>query len=204
MHRLLDAGHRAAQIDFAGGVVQVVDRRVGAVIGAEHHLGLFRLVRGPAVGHRHRCQDHAFLVAQRDILADLDTFGKALRDIQGDRDRPQRAVGQAHILDDAIVIVFAQEPFQRVEAAIHQKLEVADLARQQIVAFEICGFDFQLLRGLEGHVELGDRSQVTKHGHVNTFGFQTSDGGRSLPVALRIDPAGAESLGAEVFFRAKA
>ena len=28
MHRLLDAGDRAAQIDLAGGVVQVVDRRM--------------------------------------------------------------------------------------------------------------------------------------------------------------------------------
>ena len=35
MRRRLDAGDRAAEIDLAGGVVQVVDRRVGVVVGAE-------------------------------------------------------------------------------------------------------------------------------------------------------------------------
>jgi hypothetical protein len=35
MHRLLDAGDRAAQIDLAGLVVQVVHRRMRQVVGAE-------------------------------------------------------------------------------------------------------------------------------------------------------------------------
>ena len=80
MHRLLDAGDRATQIDVASGIVQVVHRRVRLIVGSEDLCRLVRLVRGPAVGHGHGGQDHALLIAQRDIL---------LR-FQGLRRRPRR------------------------------------------------------------------------------------------------------------------
>jgi len=75
MHRLLDAGDRPAQINLARLVVQVVHRRMRAVICAKHLLGLFGFVRLPTVGDRHGAQDHALLVAQRNVLAQLDVIG---------------------------------------------------------------------------------------------------------------------------------
>jgi hypothetical protein len=50
MRRRLDAGDRPAEIDLARRVVQVVDRRMRVVVGAEDLLGLARLVRRPLVG----------------------------------------------------------------------------------------------------------------------------------------------------------
>jgi hypothetical protein len=61
VHGLLDAGDRAAEIDLARHVVQVVHRRMRQIIGAEDLLGLKRLVRHPFVGDRQDGKDHAFL-----------------------------------------------------------------------------------------------------------------------------------------------
>ncbi len=88
VNRLLDAGNRPAQIDVSGGVVQIIHRRVGAVIGTKDLFGLVRFVGCPAVGDGHDRKDHAFLIAQRNILTDLKPFGKFFRHIQVDRHRP--------------------------------------------------------------------------------------------------------------------
>ena len=164
VHRLLDAGDRAAQIDRAGLVVQVVDRRMGDVVGAEDLLGLARLVGRPFVGDRHDREDHALVVAQRDVLAGFDAFGEFLADVEGDRHRPERAVGEAHVLDHAVVVGLGQEPLQRVEAAVHQQLEVADLARGQIPGRQVPRLELQLLRAFGGDVEFGDRG-MQQQGH---------------------------------------
>ncbi len=161
---LLDAGNRATQIDLARLVVQVVDRRVGDVVGAEDALRLFRLVGNPLVGHRQDREDHAFRVAQRDVLARLHLGGEFLADVEVDGHRPERAVGQPHLRDDAVVIRLGHEALERVEPAVHQKLEVADLALGQIPGGEGAGLVLQLLRGIGGNIKLRDRSEIGK-GH---------------------------------------
>jgi hypothetical protein len=45
---------------------------VGEVVGAKDLFGLARLVGVQLVGDGHGGEDHAFLVAQRDVLADLE------------------------------------------------------------------------------------------------------------------------------------
>ncbi len=107
VHGLLDAGDRAAEIDLARGVVQVVHGRVRDVVGAEDLLGLARLVRRPAVGDGHGGEDHALLVAQGDVLPDLEALGELLGHVERDRHRPELAIRQAHVVDDAVVIGFA-------------------------------------------------------------------------------------------------
>ena len=160
MRRLLDAGDRAAQIDRACGIVQIVHRRMRQIVGAKDLLGLMRLVRDPFVGDRQDRQNDAFLIAQRDVLPRLDGVGEGLADIQVDRNRPDIAGGQVHVIHDRVVIGLGQEAFQRVEAAIHQQFKVADLARGQIPGRHVAGFDLQLLRRIGADIKFGDRGEV--------------------------------------------
>lgn len=132
MHRLLDAGDRTAQIDLAGRIVQVVHRRMRQIVGAKDLFGLIRLVRQPFVGDRQDRQNDALGIAQRDVLTGFDLVGKGLVHIQRDRHREQRAIGGAHVLDHAVIVGLAHEALQRVEAAVHQQLKVADLTLGQI------------------------------------------------------------------------
>ena len=119
---LLDASHRAAQIDVARGVVQIVHRRMRAVIRAKDFLCLAGLVWNPAVGDGHDRQNHAFLIAQRNVLPDLEPFGKLLGHIKVDRHRPQRPICQTHVFDNTVIVFFGQETLKRVEATVHQQL----------------------------------------------------------------------------------
>ena len=148
MHGLLDAGNRTAEVDLAGVVVQVVHRRMGIIVRAEHFFGLAGFVGHPIVGDGHGCKDHALLVAQRDVLPRFERSGEVLAHVQSDRHRPQAAIGKAHVLDDAVVILLGQKALERVEAAIHQQFEIANLTRCQIPADQIGRFDFQLLSAL--------------------------------------------------------
>ena len=160
---LLDADNGAAEVDLAGVVVQVVDSGVGVVVCAKDLLGLFCLVRLPAVGDGHGGEDHAFLVAQCDVLAQFQRCCEVFADVQRDWHRPERAVCKAHVVDNAVIVFLGQEAFERVEAAVHQKLQVTDLARGQVVADQVRCFDFELLGALVRDIELGDGSKVVLH-----------------------------------------
>ena len=160
MRGRLEPGDAAAQIDRPGDVVQVVHRRMGQIVGAVDRLGLARLVGGPLVGHRQDRQDHAFRVAQRDVLAVLDAARERLRHVQRDRHRPERAVRQAHPLDHAVVVLAPQEPRQRREAPVHQQLQVADLPGRQIPGRQIARVVLHLLGAVPGDVEFGDGDEV--------------------------------------------
>ena len=103
--------------------------RVG---GAEHRLRLTFEVGLPDVVHVHDGQHHAFTVAQ----GEHGTLGEAmcslLVHVEGDRHRPQGPVGEPHLVDNAVVVGAPEEPLQRGEAAVDQKLEVAELAFGQV------------------------------------------------------------------------
>ena len=160
MHGLLDAGNGSAEVDLAGGVMQVVDRRMRGIVGAKDLFRLVRFVRGPAIGDGHRAEDHALLIAQGDVLTQIEALGEFFRHIQRDRHGPECAVGQPHLVHDAVVIVFAQEPLERVEAAVHQQLYIADLTGCQVPAFQLPGLDLELLRGIVGNEEFWNGGEV--------------------------------------------
>ena len=166
MDRLLDAGDRAAEIDRAGIVVKIVHRRMGEIIRAEDFLRLLRLVRRPFVGDRHDGEDDPLLIAQRDVLIRADAFSEFLGDVERDRHRPERAVGEAHIVDDGVIVSLRQEPFQRVETAVHQELQIADLAGRQIPGRQVASFNLKLRGALGGDIEFGDRRGVRGHGNT--------------------------------------
>ncbi len=186
MHRLLDAGDRPAEVNLARLVVQVVDRRMRGIVCTEDLLGLARLVRHPLVGDRHRGEDHAFLVAQGDVLADLDSLGEGFLDVQRDRHWPQRAVGQAHVLDDAVVVGLGQEALERVEAAVHQQLEIADLSRRHVERGQVACFDLELLCALVRDVKLGKRGEVRGHRHGQDLWLQSDKTGSGFDAAIAL------------------
>ena len=113
-------------------VVQVAHRRMGPVVAAEHRQGLGPLVGLPAVGHGHGGVEHALAVAQVDGLAELELLGEGRGHVERDRDRPQDAAGEAHVGQDGLVVGLAQEALERREAAVHQQLEIAELALGQV------------------------------------------------------------------------
>ncbi len=113
-------------------MVQVIDCRVQLVLGAEHLPRLRGLIWRPDVGDVHRGYQHAFLVAQRDRAAGLDAGRELLADVERDRHRPQRAVGQAHVVDDAVVLGLRQKALERRERAVQQQLDVAHLPVRQV------------------------------------------------------------------------
>ena len=132
VHGRLDALHSAAQIDGAGMVVQVAHRRMSLVVGAEHRHRLGPLVGLPAIGDRERGVQHALAVAQVDGLADLDLLGEGGGHVEGDRYRPQDTVGEAQVGEHRLVVGPTHEALERRESAIHQELEIAELAIGQV------------------------------------------------------------------------
>ena len=165
VHRLLDAGDRPAEIDRPRPVDEEVDRRMRGVLGAEDAARLRQPVGGPEVGDRHDRQDDALLVAERDVLPGLDLLGEGLAHVERDRHRPERAVGEAHLLDDAVVVGLGEKALQRVEAAVHQELEVAGLAGREVPGRKLGRLELELRRAVGGDVELGDRHEIAG-GHV--------------------------------------
>ena len=93
----------------------------------------------------HHRQDHAFGVAERDVLTHFQPFGEGFGHIQRDRHRPEAAVGQAHLVDDPVIVGLGQKALKRIETAIHQQLEIADLARAEIPGWQGAGFELELL-----------------------------------------------------------
>ena len=164
MHRLLDAGHRPAQIDGTGLIMQVIDRRMRGIVGAKDMFRLARLVGHPFVGDGHGGEDHPLLIAQRNVLTDLDLGGEICAHIQRHRNRPERAIGGAHRVDHGVVVILGQKALERVETTVHQQFQIADLARRQVMADQIAGRHFEFLGRVVGDVKLGDRGEG--HGHV--------------------------------------
>ena len=128
----LDAGDRATQIYFACGVMQIIHRRVRQIVCAKHLFCLTRFVGHPFVAQRHDGQDHAFGVAQCNILTWLNFGGELFAYIQRDRHRPKRAIGQAHVFHHAVIVSLRQKPLKRRKATIHQQFQITDLTRRQI------------------------------------------------------------------------
>ena len=84
----------------------------------------------------------------------LELLGELLRDVERDRHRPERAIGEAHLAADGFVVGLVHEAGERREAAVAEHLEVAELARREIPGGPIAGlgFDFGGVFGLEKQV----------------------------------------------------
>ena len=132
VHRHVETLDRAGQVHGAGVVQQLVDRGVRVVVGAEHGAGLGGVVGAIHLLDGHRGQNDAFQITQRDHVALGDALGEGLADIQRDGHGPQGAVGEAHVGEDRIVVLLAEESFEGRKAAVQQQFRIADLPRAQV------------------------------------------------------------------------
>ena len=102
------------------------------VVRAEDLLGLALAIRFPDVFDVDDGEHDAFGIAEGDVVARLELLGELLGDIERDRHRPERAVGESHLAADRFVVGLAHEAGERREAAVAEHLEVAELARREI------------------------------------------------------------------------
>ncbi len=98
----------------------------------ENALGFGLPIRLPDIFDVQHCQHHAFAIAQSDLAAGLQFFGKLFSHIERDRHRPDHATLQAHVVTDALVIRAIHEAAQRRESAAQQQFDVTNLSRGQV------------------------------------------------------------------------
>lgn len=123
-------------------------------------LGLLGEVGLPDVLDPERGQGDALEVAQEQQVALGELPRHLLGHIEGDRDGPQRTVGEPRARAHALVVLAAQEPSQRREAAVEQELEVAHLARRQGPRRRVAGQALQFLRPLRACEQVNERSAM--------------------------------------------
>ena len=107
-HRRLQQPDIAAQQHRPLGVQP---RHAGVLLrgGAIHLLGLVALIVGVALAQLQQADQPAIGGVQANRLAIAQHLGARLAHRQRDRDRPERAVGQAHLVHNARVVGLAQE-----------------------------------------------------------------------------------------------
>ena len=109
--------------------MQIAHAGMGDVVGAEHGSAS-RALSGCQIDCTSTDREDDLLgVAQGDALAGARSLAGEIRaHIERDRDRPERAVGQPHLVDDAVIVGLVEEALQRGEAAIQQQFQIAKLA----------------------------------------------------------------------------
>ena len=128
--RPLEDRHAAGEVER---VLRVEPRHAGMrlVRRPEAALRLTLAVVGEDVLDVECGEEAAALVRECDPLA-----GRRPLDREADGERPRRAVREAHVLDDALVVGAAEEAFERRERADREHVEVGELSRGQRDALE--------------------------------------------------------------------
>jgi hypothetical protein len=111
---------------------KVGDAGMDLVRGPEHLLRFGLPVWSPGVVDVQDGQRKAFRVPEHELGAGTESTSNGIRNVEGDRDRPQSAVGQAHAGADRLVVGPAEEAPQRREAAAQQQLDIAELPSRQV------------------------------------------------------------------------
>jgi len=131
VHRKLDSFQLAADVPRVRVALEVSDGRMLGVIRAEDRLGLPGEVRLPDLVDVEHGQCDPLQIAQEERRAGIEPLGRLLIDIERDRDRPERAVGQAHVLAHAVAVALRHKAGQRRKAAVEDQFEVAGLPRRE-------------------------------------------------------------------------
>ncbi len=140
VHRQLDPLQGAADVSVLHLFVEITHAGVLVGGGAVHRLGLAALVRLPDVPHLEHGGHEALGIAQGDAQAGLQLGGKGRGHVQHDGHGPEGAVGQAHVVQHAVVGRLVHEAFQGREAAAQQQFQVAGLALGEGQGGKILGF----------------------------------------------------------------
>ncbi len=93
---------------------------------------LFQQIGFPDLLDPQHRQHDTLGIAERDRRAVTEPMGEFLRNVEGNRDRPEGAVCEPHSVADRFVVVPRHETTKRREAAVHEQLEIAKLARGQL------------------------------------------------------------------------
>jgi len=125
--RELEALEPAAHVPRVGLLEEIGCGRVLWVDRAVDLLGLSREVGLPDLLDVEDGQGNALEVPQVEQIALGEIPCDLLGHIERDGDGPERAVGEPHGRTHALVVLPAEEPRQRGEAAIEQQLQIADL-----------------------------------------------------------------------------
>ena len=92
---------------------KMVDARMLGIGRAEDRFGLRPAVGLPYIGHLQRREHHAFRVAQAQPVAGAQPTRQLFGDVEGHRDRPQRAIRESHVAHDRLVVGARHEPAER-------------------------------------------------------------------------------------------
>jgi hypothetical protein len=160
----------AADVPASRPPPKVGDAGMDLVRGTEHLLCFGLPVWSPGVVDMEDGQRNAFRIPEHELGAGTESTSDGVRDVEGDRDRPQGAVGQAHAGADRLVVSPAEEAPQRREAAAQQQLEVAELPSRQVPRRPPRRPSQQLPPAFRGADELHEPSpvrcdQMVRHDH---------------------------------------
>ena len=156
-------GRSADHLEPAGGLIswlpiEMGHCRVFLVERAIGELGLPVLVDRVNLFDVEKCQQVAIDIAQGQRLALLGTMTGG--DRQGNGQGPERAIGQAHLGDDTVIVGLAHEPAKRREPAHTQQFQVAETAFVQGQACMILGGRLHLGCALRTDDKIDQRASV--------------------------------------------
>ena len=148
---------------------QMRDAGVVRVLRPEHRLRFDLPIRLPHGLDVQNGQHHPLGIPQGQLLA----LPYALRDLRGDvehdRHGPERPVGETHVFQDGLVVALAEEAGKRGEPAVHEQLEITELARGQVPGrpFDRLGLELRLAGVVNDEVDKRAavrRDEVVGHG----------------------------------------
>ena len=150
--------------------VQVANSGMPAGSGAVDALGLAVLVHSPARIHRQHREHEAFSVPQRDRRPGLQRIREGAIHVQGHRHRPDLAFGKSQALEHRVVGRLVHEASQRMEGAVQQQLEVAELTLAERDRGQIRRLRLQCARPLFSHEQRRRVSGSLRQGTLQVAG----------------------------------
>src|SRR5438477_11897478 len=117
----LQSFHAPAHVAAMSSVEEIIDTRMDYARGPQNSLRFGLAIGLPDILHIQHRHHYAFGITQRNFAASgLERFRKRLRHIQRDRDWPERAVAQFHLVAHAPGTLPIPDATERGEAAAQQ------------------------------------------------------------------------------------
>ena len=161
VHQTVNGIDLATNVEVTGSSVQVLDGRVGLVVGTENLDGLLLLVGLVDVVNG---DDGQVAVVSEVTEGDagtslcLDFVNGLLEDIEADRHGKEVAVDETVGVNDTLVVLLVHEALKRGEASIEDQLEITKLTLIEDNGGQLLGLFDELLatRGITSNKILED------------------------------------------------
>ena len=110
----LQTFHASTHVPAMSPVQKIIDTGMHCAGASQNSLRFGLAIRLPDILHIQYREHHTLGIPQRDLAAPrFERFRKRLRHIKRNRDRPNEAVAQFHLMADALVSVAIHETAQR-------------------------------------------------------------------------------------------